>query len=115
MKSKLSNIVDSVEALKELAALKLKAAKTFQLAKLIKQANSELQEFMSVRTETLKKYSSDGVKVDEDKMGAAEAELRELLGKEIDLPDFSLTESELSSFDISAALLLQLEWLITKE
>lgn len=114
MKAKLKSVTTSVEALKELAQLKFKASKAFQVAKFIKAAQTELDGYEAIRVATIKKYSSDGQKVDDDKIQPFAIEITELLDKEVELPDSPISEADLDSFELSAGLLVQLEWLITK-
>lgn len=115
MKIFLRDLVTSIDSLKELATLKFKAAKAFQIAKFIKAVESELQDYESIRVETVKKYSSDGKAVDNDKIVDFGNELNELLSKVVEVPDCNISESDLESFELSASLLVQLQWLIAKE
>ena len=115
MKVQLKFITNSIEALKEIAALNLKAKHSFQVARLIKSAQGELESYDTARIATIKKFSSDGQKVDDDKVPVFISEINELLEKEVELSDCVITEADLQDFSLKAATILQLEWLIKKE
>lgn len=115
MKVQLKYVTGSIESLKELANLKFKGKQLFQIAKLIKSAQTELESYETARVATIKKYSVDGQKVDDDKIPAFAEEMTDLLNKEVDLYDCHLTENEFEEFTLSPSNILQLEWLIKKE
>lgn len=113
MKVALKYIVNSVQSLRDLSALKFKATISFQLAKLIKSVEDELTIYEETRTETVKKYSTDGQQVDEASIPQFVAELNELMEKEVEVYEFKLSHDDLADKDISAQQLIQLDWLIT--
>lgn len=112
MKLSLNKLVSSIEAVKELATLKFKAKQAFQLSKLIKSAQSELETYEATRVATIKKYASDGQKVDEDKIPLFVQEITDLLAKQVDIYDCKVSLSDLEEFEISAGNLVLLDWLV---
>ncbi len=114
MKVTLNNLTNSVQSLQELTSLKFKASVAFQLVKLVKSIETELKSYEEVRVSTIKKYSTDGETVDEDKIQEFIKEITELSGKEVEIYDYSLLQSDLSDKEVSAKQLIQLEWLIAK-
>jgi hypothetical protein len=115
MKITLETILKSVDALRELSSLKFKAIHAFSLAKLLKVINQELEIFSPIQREAMLKYSTDGKSVDSDKLDDAHRELAELKSKEVEVPETSLSLSDLETLDISASLIMQSEWLFQKE
>lgn len=112
MKVAIRRVVEAQEALQTLSTAKFKATHAYKLSKFITAAQAEQKAFDDARNPTILKYSSDGRKVDDDKMQLFVDDLTELLEKEVELPDFEFKVEELNDMEISPAHLIQLEWLL---
>lgn len=114
MKVKLGNITNSLDAVRVIVSAKMPCTKSYALAKLVKAMDAELAAFEEVKNNAILKFSSDGNKVDDDKIELFVAEVNELLKVDIELPDVSLSAQDLedSKVEISASDILRLDWLL---
>jgi len=115
MKVILGRVTNSINALKALTEVKVDALVSKKLIKLLKKVDEEMLELDQVRDKVIVKYSTDGTKVDDDKLSEFMDEIGKVLNSEIDLPDTKLTESDFPTKEFSTAERLQLEWVMPLE
>ena len=127
IKIKVQELVNSTAALQKLSNMSLKAKLAWQVARLLKAADAEIQVFNETRMNLLKKY---GEKDENDKLitdekgnckivtGETEAfsnELNELLNTKIEINSNPLKFSEIENIDFTPAEISQLESFIDFE
>lgn len=115
MKITVRTIVSSLEALRELSQLKFKAVQAFNVAKVVKDCQTHLENYDVVRVSTIKKFSTDGNQVDENRINDFSNELNEVLDQEVEVYTHSLSLEDFSDLTLAPGHLLLLEWLIKKE
>jgi len=115
MKIKLFEIVDSISVLNKLQVQELPAKTAYKVQKNIKEITEEIQEFETIRTKLVEKYSKenkDGIKyIPEENMEKANIELTELLQEEIEINISKININDLS-FRISPLDLAKIDWMI---
>ena len=114
---KLSELVNSREALGELGTLTFKAAKAFEFKVFLKAASEEIQTFNDVRNAKLKELGTPDEKGErytftEENSAKFTEELNQLLDKDIAIDVPTLTIADLGEQSISIASATQLDWLI---
>jgi len=94
---KISDLLNSTDALSKLAKINLKARPAFYASKLIKAADAEIQEFNDTRLNLIKKYGEKdengelitddkgNCKIMPDSVSTFQQELKELIDVEIEL------------------------------
>lgn len=94
---KMVNIVNSTDILKKLAQQDFKAKLALSIARLLKAAENEIQNFNEVRLELIKKYGNKdengelitdengNCKIEDNSLEAFNKELKELLDSEVEL------------------------------
>lgn len=109
----LKTLVESFDPLKSLASNKFKATVAFELAALIKNIRQHVEVYEETRNECAKKYSSNDQSVDQENIPVFIKELNELLDKEVEIPDFTLSKADVENFELIPLHLAVLnEWLI---
>lgn len=115
---KMSNLLDSTEALQKLAKREVKAKLAFQIARLLKAADKEIQQFNETRMDLIRKYGekdengelntdeNGNCKIKPENISVFSTELNELMATEVEinanalkftlLEDLDFTPSEIS-------------------
>ena len=110
---KMRELVEAQPAFQELSETKLRAGASFQLARIIKVVQKELQAFSERRDEIARKYGNakeDGsYEIPEEKVGEAQAEFDELLDTELSLTFDPLSVPTLGDAEIKPAMFVVLE------
>lgn len=111
----LRTLVDSVSALNELAALKLKPIVAFKVARLIQDLNGHLRAFEEAKRKAFETYGvpdeKEGMVIPLDKQPEFMSEMDEVVSQEITFNIPSLTINELGDVAISPGVLASLIWL----
>ena len=122
MKVKLTTVLESIEALKVLSSLPVKAKTSFRISRLVKQLDAHLETFQESRKSVIDRFQKE----DEDEEGNKinvipkenieeySKEITDLISEEveIDVPVISL--DDLGEIEIEAKHLSVLDWLITE-
>lgn len=114
MKIKMSDAINSTEALNAISQKPFSAATAFKIAKLISSMSQPLKDFESIRNKLLQEIgepSEDGqVKIKEPERW--KSEMGALLEQEIDVPDEKFSIQDFGNADIEPRLLIQLGWCV---
>ena len=113
---KLNDMIDSLEAIRELSELKIKAKTSFFVSKIIKDIESNLAEFEKSRSTIIAKYGkvlkSGKVSYSKAAEVKAQKEYTELAEHKIKLNHEKIKIAEIGSAEISPKTLSKLGWLI---
>lgn len=121
IKVKISDLVGSTEALQKLAGKELKARLAWQVARLLKAADAELQSFNDTRMELVKKYGNKdengelitddkgNCKIPEEYVSTFSDELTELVETEIEINSNKIKIDDLENLDFTPAEMSNLE------
>lgn len=131
----LAQLNQSIGALSELTTQPIAIRTSFQIGKIIKAVNSEMEQYNASRTKLCEQYSNKDIEgkaimvgadgkpivegqpgrydIPKEKMPEFEKELAELLAIETQVPGQQIKVSDLNTVNIAPALLMNLEWLIT--
>ena len=124
IKVKISELINSTEALQKLANTKLKAKLAWQVARLLKTADLEIQIFNDTRMNLIKKYADvdeDGeiitdekgnCKISADNVTQFNTELSELLDTVIEMNVSKVSIDDLDNADFTPAEMNTLETFI---
>lgn len=118
-KMKLKTLVNSSAALGVLSNTALPAATSFRLRKLLKAANENFEDYDKTRMELCRKYGVLNEKTNQfefepENREKFDAEFTELLESEVELSFEPIKSFDLGDATISAAVLMQLDWLIVE-
>lgn len=122
IKVKISDLLNGTDALKKLSETELKAKLAWQVGRLLKAADAEIQSFNEARLNLIKKYGEkdesgelitdekDNCKIDQENINDFTSELNELVESEIEinankisidsLEDKEFTPSEMSQLEV---------------
>ena len=121
---RLRNIIDGTEVLRKLAGQPLKGRTAFQVSKILKKLEEELNLFNSTRVELIKKYSkvdengeiiqdeNGNVKLQEDKLNDFNNEIAELLNTPIEINSGKIKLVDIEDINFTPAEMMALEELI---
>lgn len=124
---KISNLLNSTEVLQKLSKTQLKAKTAWQVSKVLKLAEEEMQTFNDTRMEVLKKYAekdengelitdeNNNCKIIPEKISEFNDELTELLDNEIELNVNKINIDDLGDIDFTPAEMNALEAFIDFE
>ena len=127
LKVKISDIVNSTETLQKLAQKDFKAKLAWQIARLLKQAEAEVQEFNTTRMTLINKYGDKdeagqlitdergNCKISPENMELFSTELNDLIQNEIELNANPLKISDLEELDFTPSDMAMLEPFIDME
>lgn len=115
MKVSLKKLIGSAGALGKLLDLPFAGDVSYDINKLVKAVQNELNIFEKVRQETANKYSEDGAEVIKEKIPLFIEEMNQLGEKEVEIFDFKLTKDMLKPVYVPPEILRQLDWLTTGE
>lgn len=105
---KLNDVISSVEALRILSKLPLKAAVSFRIAKLLREVDVILQDFGSAQAALQDKYkNTEGEGFRKEFAG--------LLDEDVTLNVPTITLADLGDIEIEPVHLMTLSWLIREE
>tara|TARA_Y100000361_G_scaffold17424_1_gene13598 strand:- start:10216 stop:10572 length:357 start_codon:yes stop_codon:yes gene_type:complete len=116
IKTKLANLVNSVEPLSKLMQKPMPSATAFRCAKLLKAVEAELQIYDEQRKKLIEKYGEDD-KVDPESKNWDKfvEEMNGLLAEDVSLSATKVKEENLSKIEISPADIMNLSWLIKEK
>ena len=121
---RLRNIIDGTEVLRKLAGQPLKGRTAFQVSKILKKLEEELNLFNSTRVELIKKYSkvdennqiiqdeNGNVQLQEDKLNDFNNEIAELLNTQIEINSGKIKLVDIEDINFTPAEMMALEELI---
>lgn len=121
---RLRNIIDGTEVLRKLAGQPLKGRTAFQVSKILKKLEEELNLFNSTRVELIKKYSkvdennqiiqdeNGNVQLQEDKLNDFNNEIAELLNTSIEINSGKIKLVDIEDINFTPAEMMALEELI---
>ena len=114
MKIKLGyvKVLYDTELIKKIKAVtSLTSAKKWSLLKLVKKIEAEFTDLEEVRVELVKKYGEkadgDNYKVEGENLNKFITEFNEVLDKEIEVPEFKFTETEVDDFSVEDLMILE--------
>ena len=118
---KMSELLDSTEVLQKLAKTSLKAKLAFQIARVLKEAEKEVQGFNDTRMNLIKKYGekdeggelvkdeNDNCKIPNESIKEFQDELNEVMNTEIEINANKLRMEDLESLDFTPSEMAMLE------
>ena len=118
---KIQDLLNSTDALQKLSKMNLKARLAWQVAKLLKVVDEEMQDFNKTRVEVIRKYGNKdengelitdekgNCKVEGENLGSFTKELNELTDTMLSLNVNRLKIKELEELDFTPAEMVQLE------
>lgn len=121
IKLKISDLLNSTEVLQKLASKELKAKLAWQVSRMLKAAEKEMQDFNETRMNLIKKYGekdSKGELITDDNGNckilptsteAFSSELNELIGSEVEINANKIKIEDIESIDFTPAEMAQLE------
>ena len=127
IKIKISQLINSTEALQKLANMQLKAKLAWNVSKLLKATDVEIQDFNETRLNLIKKYGekdeagrlitdeNDNCKIPPEKMSNFTNELTELVETEVDINANKIHIDDLENLDFTPADMAVLEAFIDFE
>lgn len=116
IKTKLANLVNSVEPLSKLMQNPMPSATAFRCAKLLKAVESELQIYDEQRKTLIEKYGEDE-KIDPESKNWDKfiEEMNSLLAENVSLSATKVKEENLSKIEIAPADIMVLGWMIKEK
>lgn len=124
---KISSLLNSTETLQKLANMKLKAKLSWQVSRLLKEAEKEIQEFNEARLALINKYGEkdengelvtdekNNCKIDNKFVKEFGSELEELVGAEVELNASKIDMNKLEELDFTPSEMIDLEPFIEME
>ena len=121
IKVKISDLLNGTEALQKLAGTDLKAKVAWQVGKLIKAAEAEMQSFNTTRVELIKKYGEKNesgelitddegnCKINGEKVTDFSNELNDLINQEVELNASKLNMDEIGDVNFTPTEMVGLE------
>lgn len=115
IKVRLREIIDSTDVLRKLAGENLRGRTAFQISKLLKKLEEELDLFNKTRVEIIKKYGekddngelktddNGNVKIVEESVNAFNQEMLDLLNQEIEINANPITLDDLENINFTPA------------
>lgn len=127
IKVKISELIDNTEVLQKLSRTSLKAKTAWQVARILKAADKEVQEFNETRMNLIKKYGekdesnelitdeSGNCKIVPEHLVDFTKELNELVNTEVEINANKVTINDLENIDFTPGDMVQLESFIDFE
>ncbi len=127
IKIKMSDLLNSTETLQKLSQKELKARLALSIARLLKEAEREIQNFNEVRMNLIKKYGekdengelvtdeSGNCKILPDGVETFSKELNDIIGTEIEINANKLRLDDLDNLDFTPSDMAVLEPFINEE
>lgn len=124
---KISSLLNSTETLQKLANMKLKAKLSWQVSRILKEAEKEIQEFNEARLALINKYGEkdengelvtdekNNCKIDNQFVKEFGSELEELVGAEVELNASKIDMNKLEELDFTPSEMIDLEPFIEME
>ena len=124
IKIKISDLLNSTEALQKLAGTELKAKLAWQVGRILKAAEIEIQSFNETRMNLIKKYGEKdengelitdeqgNCKIVEGDINEFSNELNDLINSEVEISGNKIKIDDLDKVDFTPAEMAQLEILI---
>ena len=124
IKIKISDLLNSTEALQKLAGTELKAKLAWQVGRILKAAETEIQSFNEARMNLIKKYGEKdengelitdeqgNCKIVEGDINEFSNELNDLINSEVEISGNKIKIDDLDKVDFTPAEMAQLEILI---
>ena len=124
IKIKISELLNSTEALQKLAGTELKAKLAWQVGRILKAAEVEIQSFNETRMNLIKKYGEKdengelitdeqgNCKIVEGDINEFSNELNDLINSEVEISGNKIKIDDLDKVDFTPAEMAQLEILI---
>ena len=121
IKLKISDLLNSTEALQKLAGKELKAKLAWQVARVLKLAEKEIQDFNETRMNLIKKYGekdengelvtdeNNNCKINNEFINDFSNELNELIESEIEINANKIKIEDIENIDFTPAEMTQLE------
>ena len=121
IKVKISDLLNSTEALQKLAGTELKAKLAWQVGRILKSADTEIQSFNDTRMNLIKKYGekdeagelvtddSGNCKIPNESLAMFSSELNELIDTEIEINANKIAIDSLDDKEFTPAEMSQLE------
>ena len=118
---KISDLLNSTEALQKLAKTELKAKLAWLVGKLLKAADKEVQDFNEARMNLIKKYGekneagdlitdeNDNCKISQENTAQFSAELNELIDSTVEISVNKIKIEDLENVSFTPAEMAQLE------
>lgn len=124
IKIKISDLLNSTEALQKLAGTELKAKLAWQVGRILKAAETEIQSFNEARMNLIRKYGekdengelvtddNGNCKIVESGINEFSNELNDLINSEVEISGNKIKIDDLDKVDFTPAEMAQLEILI---
>ena len=121
IKVKLNDLLNGTDALQKLAGTQLKAKLAWQVGKLLKAADAEIQEFNETRRNLITKYGEKdesgelitdekgNCRIENDNMTAFTDELNELINSEVEINANKISIESLEDKEFTPSEMAQLE------
>lgn len=121
IKVKINDLLNSTEALQKLAGTELKAKLSWQVSRILKAADAEIQSFNETRMNVIKKYGekdengelvtdeNQNCKIAENNVAEFSNELNELMMSEVEINANKLDINSLEDKEFTPAEMAQLE------
>ena len=121
IKLKISDLLNSTEALQKLAGKELKAKLAWQVSRVLKLAEKEIQDFNETRMNLIKKYGekdengelvtdeNNNCKINNESINDFSNELNELIESEIEINANKIKIEDIENIDFTPAEMTQLE------
>lgn len=118
---KMSELLNSTETLQSLAQKSLKAKLAFQVGRMLKAADKEIQDFNETRMKVITKYGekdengelitdeNNNCKIDPNSAAAFNTEFNELLNSEIEINANKIKVEDLENLDFTPSEMINLE------
>ena len=121
IKLKINDLLESTEVLQKLAKKELKAKLAWQVGRLLKSAEQEIQDFNETRMNLIKKFGekdengelitdeNNNCKISADSTSNFSNELTELLDSEVEINANKIKIDDIANIDFSPSEMIQLE------
>ena len=121
IKIKINDLLNTTETLQKLASKEMKAKLSWQIARLLKSAEKEIQDFNETRMNLINKYGEKGedgnlitddkgnCKITPDSVNTFSAELNELVQSEVEINANKIRIDDLENIDFTPAEMAALE------
>ncbi len=105
----LKEIVDCREALMSLSQQKLNIKTGYNISKIIRKANTELELLTKIRQEVIERLAPQGTEINPEINQAIMAELTEILDTEVEIPVNKVDLSNVNGLEMTARDIMLLE------
>ena len=115
MKVKLSDVLNSVEVMRNLAQENVSAVVSFRIAKAIKAINEEIDMFEAEKAKLVQKYGEPhdgGVRVADDKQDDFQKEINRLLSEKVELAATPIKLKDLEHVQLKPIDMMTVDFLI---